>query len=486
LTDSSSLRSACTYASAGKAKTASTVGGLLTTYSYDRAQRLTSLINAVGSTTISEHDYTLDPEGNRTAQAEFVSGISAPNTLDQFSYGYDGLERLTSVGGALTEGFMLDAASNISARTGPSATYTYDTANRLTSDGAQSFSWSDADRLTARGSDAFAYDPLDRLVSSTVASVTRSYAYNGDGLLQSRTQGSTTSFLWEPATAPSRLLLLGSDKLVYGLGPLYVVKADNSTLTFARDGQKPIRAEFNSGGGVSASFRYRAYGEIATSYGATIPSYLGYAGQLRDPSGLYYMRARWFDTATGRFMTRDPLDQATSTAFGYASANPVGFYDPTGFAQTPFGPSDCLCLVAAAPSAAAPTDSDDGACEKFGPGIFGCNLIALTEPITYERPRSVIRVIAIVAGPVFAEAEDLTEEDAADDGGSGSAGAAPPFGPGASNRKFSPSEKHPELTPEIAESALAESLRVSQNSARRVGIDYGSSRFIVFDETHPG
>src|SRR5438094_3473954 len=33
--------------------------------------------------------------------------------------------------------------------------------------------------------------------------------------------------------------------------------------------------------------------------------------------------------------------------------------------------------------------------------------------------------------------EDLTEDDAADDGGSGSAGAAPPFGPGASNRKFS-------------------------------------------------
>ncbi len=42
------------------------------------------------------------------------------------------------------------------------------------------------------------------------------------------------SFLWDPASSPSRLLMVGSDKIVYGLGPLYVAKADASTLTFAR------------------------------------------------------------------------------------------------------------------------------------------------------------------------------------------------------------------------------------------------------------
>ena len=65
---------------------------------------------------------------------------------------------------------------------------------------------------------------------------------NGDGLLQSRTQGSATSFLWDPMTSPSRLLMVGSDKLVYGLGALYVAKSDGTTLTFARDGGKLLAA----------------------------------------------------------------------------------------------------------------------------------------------------------------------------------------------------------------------------------------------------
>ena len=31
------------------------------------------------------------------------------------------------------------------------------------------------------------------------------------------------------------------------------------------------------------------------------------AGQLRDARGLCYMRARWYDPAVGRFLTRDPI-----------------------------------------------------------------------------------------------------------------------------------------------------------------------------------
>jgi len=84
----------------------------------------------------------------------------------------------------------------------------------------QTFTWSNADRLTNRGADTFGFDPLDRLTSSTVAGTSRTYTYNGDGLLQSRAQsGSTTNMLWDPAISPSRLLQIGSDKIVYGLGP---------------------------------------------------------------------------------------------------------------------------------------------------------------------------------------------------------------------------------------------------------------------------
>jgi hypothetical protein len=77
-------------------------------------------------------------------------------------------------------------ATNLSARTGPAATYAIDGANRVTSDGARAFTWDGADRLVQRGSDTFSYDPLSRMSGSTVAGplgpVSRAYAYDGDGL----------------------------------------------------------------------------------------------------------------------------------------------------------------------------------------------------------------------------------------------------------------------------------------------------------------
>jgi RHS repeat-associated protein len=311
---------------------------MVTTYTYDRAQRLTNLSNVISGTTITSHAYTLDAEGNRTALSEFVFGITT-GASDSFGMTYDGLERLTAVTTTNAESFTLDAASNITARTGPSKTFTIDGSNRPTSDGTNTLTWSAADRLTGRGADTFGFDPLDRLTSSAVAGTARTYAYNGDGLLQSRiTGGSTVSLLWDPATSPARLLVSGSDKIVYGLGPLYSVNGTTVT-TYARDGQKSIRAELN-GTSVTSSWRYRAYGEIAQNSGALAPSLLGYAGQLLDPSGLYYMRARWYDAANARWLSRDAFSGSAGepdslNAFGYAEANPVTAFDPFGLFSAP-------------------------------------------------------------------------------------------------------------------------------------------------------
>ena len=95
------------------------------------------------------------------------------------------------------------------------------------------------------------------------------------------------------------------------------------------------RAELASAGTVQSSFRYRGYGQIAQSFGATTPSYFGYAGQLTDPSGLYYMRARWYDPISGRFLSHDPLRgqgavPPSLNVFLYAQGNPANNLDPTG------------------------------------------------------------------------------------------------------------------------------------------------------------
>jgi RHS repeat-associated protein len=146
------------------------------------------------------------------------------------------------------------------------------------------------------------------------------------------------NLLWGPATTPSRLLVSGSDKIVYGLGPLYSVNGSTVT-TYARDGQKSIRAEL-AGTSVTSSWRYRAYGDVVQYSGSATPAIVGYAGQLLDPPGLYYMRARWYDPVNARFLSRDQLkgnesDPSSLNTFGYAAANPANASDPTGMCTDP-------------------------------------------------------------------------------------------------------------------------------------------------------
>jgi RHS repeat-associated protein len=62
----------------------------------------------------------------------------------------------------------------------------------------------------------------------------------------------------------------------------------------------------------------------------------GFAGQQRDAeSGLIYLRARYYDPRTGRFLSKDPVRgsawrPASQHAYVYALNNPVRYRDPSG------------------------------------------------------------------------------------------------------------------------------------------------------------
>src|SRR5207245_6962792 len=72
-----SRQSAYTYTASGLAKTVTVPGGMTTTYGYDNAQRLLTLVNSTSAGTITSDTYTLDNEGNRTAIDEVANGILA-------------------------------------------------------------------------------------------------------------------------------------------------------------------------------------------------------------------------------------------------------------------------------------------------------------------------------------------------------------------------------------------------------------------------
>ncbi|WP_329380440.1 RHS repeat-associated core domain-containing protein [Streptomyces sp. NBC_01716] len=60
----------------------------------------------------------------------------------------------------------------------------------------------------------------------------------------------------------------------------------------------------------------------------------GFVGGTQDPTGLTHLGARHYDTATGRFISVDPVadfkDPQQINGYAYSSNNPVTFADPDG------------------------------------------------------------------------------------------------------------------------------------------------------------
>jgi len=369
LTDWAGRTSTYAYKPSGLVSSLTFPNGRTSAYSYDDAQRLTSIDTSFGGQSLWRETYTVDAEGNRTRRDDTALGtIPATST----SYGYDGLLRLTSLTRTLTqtgtplsaETFTLDGATNIASRTGPAASYSYDGANRVTNDGTRAFTYDAADRLTGRGADTFGYDALSRLTSATVnlagppasTVVSAVYAYDGDGLLRSRTaSGSTSMYVWDTSVGVAQLLQAGSERLVYGLGPLYRVHVDGSYDVLVRDALGSVRAEVSGSGTLTNAFDYTAYGELRAAL-AGPPTLLGFAGELRDPSGLIYLRARWYDPGVGRFMSKDPIggaveSPATLDRFTYSGGRPSVLTDPSGLCVDPGGPGIRYCIDRFIPTA---------------------------------------------------------------------------------------------------------------------------------------
>jgi RHS repeat-associated protein len=96
-----------------------------------------------------------------------------------------------------------------------------------------------------------------------------------------------------------------------------------------------VRLLSNSAGAKSDSYRYDAFGNLLTSTGATANPFR-FAGEEEDASlGLYYLRARYLDPRSGRFITGDPVlgnprDPRTLNRYAYAGSDPVNRIDPLG------------------------------------------------------------------------------------------------------------------------------------------------------------
>lgn len=84
------------------------------------------------------------------------------------------------------------------------------------------------------------------------------------------------------------------------------------------------------------SYQYDDFGETETFGDREFFNEICYTGGIHDAStGIYYLNARYYDPASGVFLSQDSYrgelnDPASLNLYGYCQGNPITYTDPSG------------------------------------------------------------------------------------------------------------------------------------------------------------
>jgi RHS repeat-associated protein len=312
-----------------------------TDYTYDNLSRLLSVLHKLSGGTIDGATYTVDAVGNRTAKANLLP--SAPTE----SYTYDAIYQLTQVvqnGATTTESYTYDPVGNrlsslaaspwnynvsnqlTSISGSPGTTFTYDNNGNTTSKtdaaGTTTYTWDYENRLTSitlpnsGGTVSFTYDPLGRRIRKQSASATTIYAYDGENIAQETDAA---------GNAVARYAMgLSIDE------PLAMLRS-SATHYYSADGLGSVTSLTDAAGAVAATYTYDTFGNLAVSAGSLTNPFRYTAREWDAETALYFYRARYHQSAFGRFLFADPAGFAAGINFyAYVLNGPTNATDPTG------------------------------------------------------------------------------------------------------------------------------------------------------------
>ena len=141
---------------------------------------------------------------------------------------------------------------------------------------------------------------------SNIDGVISSSVYNGDGLRMSHTvSDQPTSYVWDAAGLPVILQDSQGNNYVYGLDLISRTDSGGVQGYYLYDGLGSTTDLADGSGNVTASYGYDVFGELRN--GSPGASDRLFTGEQRDAdSGLYYLRARYYDPSVGRFPLAGP------------------------------------------------------------------------------------------------------------------------------------------------------------------------------------
>ena len=377
-----------TYDANGNKTSETQANGVVSTYTYNSANKITNLITKSSNSTISEYEYSYYLDGSDACKVRKESGI-----IETRSYEYDGLKRLTEE--AVTTGsstdtyaYEYDDYGNRSKMTA-TGSETYETVYDYTTNGkytallqketktvdgtseeivANGLATSPADLLTTDNSDVEetvytydangnqiiktadgktetnTYDCLNQLIGFTDGETTASYTYDVDGLRLSKTvDGKTTEHVWD---GNQQLVADVLDSELYSAN--CYLRGTNLVATYSyQNGEKSGYTYYtqnahgdvvnltDSTGAITKSYTYDAFG-VEKNIDDTDTNAFRYCGEYYDSeSGTIYLRARYYNPITGRFISRDSYagkkeDPLSLNLYTYCYNNPLIYIDPSG------------------------------------------------------------------------------------------------------------------------------------------------------------
>ena len=125
----------------------------------------------------------------------------------------------------------------------------------------------------------------------------------------------------------------GTNQYLYGVGR--IAQVNTTTEYFLGDALGSVRQITDASGEITLAKSYAPYGETANSAGSAVSPF-AFTGEQQDVSGLTYLRARYYSSGDGRFLTRDtwmgeynrPL---SLNRWMYVEGNPINYTDPSGY-----------------------------------------------------------------------------------------------------------------------------------------------------------